>query len=142
MSDTIKAVLVGTWTMVSSEGKTRDGKTFHPFGDDPRGCLVYTESGHMSAHLMRCDRPQLPADTFQEITPVQFVESIKGYFSYFGTYTIQEDENTVTHHVEGALHPNWIGTTQVRKYKFDGDRLILQANLSRSVQTVTWTKAK
>jgi len=142
MSDTIKKALVGKWTMISSEGKTHAGKTFHPFGDNPKGCIIYTKDGYMSAHLMRPDRPQLPVDTFREITPDKFFESIKGYFSYFGTYTIQKSENIITHHVEGAMHPNWVGSTQVRTYKFDGDLLILQADLPASVQTVTWKKAK
>ena len=142
MSDSVKEALVGRWTMISSEGVTKDGKTFHPFGDDPKGCIIYTENGYMSAHLMRPNRPHLPVDTFQEISPYKFVESIKGYFSYFGTYTIQEEETTVTHHVEGAIHPNWVGTTQVRSYQFEGDHLTLSADLPTSTQTVVWEKAK
>ena len=48
------------------------------------------------------------------------------FFAYYGTYTVDELAGTVTHHLEGAMHPTYVGTDQVRQFKFVGDdRLLL-----------------
>ena len=139
-TDTVAAALIGKWTLISCEGKTTSGKTFYPYGENPQGSIIYNEQGHMSAHLMRGDRPSLNAETFRDITADELAEAFKGYFAYYGTYTLQENEGTVTHDVEGALHPNWVGSTQVRSFKFEGDHLVLQAVLPGSIQTLVWKK--
>jgi hypothetical protein len=36
------------------------------------------------------------------------------YFGYFGTFSIDEAQQTVTHHVESGWFPNLAGTDQVR----------------------------
>ena len=53
------------------------------------------------------------------------VRHINDYGSYFGTYTIDQTKQTITHHVLGAWYPNWIGHDQIRYFKFDGNRLLL-----------------
>jgi hypothetical protein len=41
---------------------------------------------------------------------------LKGYFGYFGSYTITSD-TTVIHHVSGGTIPSYIGTDQRRWYR-------------------------
>jgi len=48
-----------------------------------------------------------------------------GYLSYFGTYTIDQAKQTVTHHIRGASYPNWVDNNQVRFYRFKNNRLFL-----------------
>ncbi|MNZ92114.1 hypothetical protein D3C78_1111250 [compost metagenome] len=45
---------------------------------------------------------------------------------YFGRYQVDESEQRVVHQVEGSSFPNWIGSRQVRFYRFSGDRLELR----------------
>jgi Lipocalin-like domain len=45
------------------------------------------------------------------------------YVSYCGRYEFHGD--TVLHHVELSLFPNWVGVTQERLVKISGDRLTL-----------------
>jgi Lipocalin-like domain len=47
------------------------------------------------------------------------------YLVYFGTYTVDEEDPSVTHHVEGSIVPSYTKTDQVRPYVLDGDRLEL-----------------
>ena len=62
-----------------------------------------------------------------------------GYIAYFGSYEVSPDGTRVVHHVEGALNPEWVGGEQVRALRFDGDRLVLSADVRKSVDTVTHT---
>jgi len=50
----------------------------------------------------------------------------------------------VVHHVDGSLNPAWVGGDQVRAMRFDGDRLVLSAEVRKNGQTVmhslTWER--
>lgn len=89
------------------------------------GLLVYDAGGNMSAHVMRTDRPLFAADDAARGTDSEVRAAFEGHDAYFGTYTIDQARQTVTHHVVGASYPNWIGSDQIRHFKFDGSRLLL-----------------
>jgi hypothetical protein len=94
-------------------------------GENVSGLLVYDGGGNMSAHVMRNDLPFFAAKDPARGTDAELRTAFEGYGSYFGTYTIDQAKQTVTHQVQGAWYPNWIGHDQVRHFKFDGDRLLL-----------------
>ena len=48
-------------------------------------------------------------------------QASRRHFSYYGTYTLDESAQTVTHHVEGSSSPNMVGTDQVRAFVFEGN---------------------
>lgn len=89
------------------------------------GLLVYDGGGNMSAHVMRNDRPLFAAKDAAHGTDAEVRAAFEGHDSYFGTYTIDQAAQTVTHHVRGASYPNWIGSDQLRHFKFDRSRLQL-----------------
>jgi hypothetical protein len=60
-----------------------------------------------------------------------------GYIAYFGTYEVAPDGRSVTHHVEGALNPEWVGGDQVRGLRFEGERLVLSAEVTKNDEVVT-----
>ncbi len=107
--------LFGTWWLVSYEA--RDAQV--------SGQLIYDSAGSMSAHVMRNDRPLFATKDPARGTDVEVRAAFEGYVSYFGTYTIDPQTQTVTHHVRGASFPNWIGNDQLRYYRFDRTRLLL-----------------
>jgi hypothetical protein len=41
--------------------------------------------------------------------------------------------------VQGSLNPEWVGSHQLRGMRFDGDRMILTADVRKSGDTVTHT---
>ncbi|MBV9262676.1 MAG: lipocalin-like domain-containing protein [Candidatus Eremiobacteraeota bacterium] len=63
-----------------------------------------------------------------------------GYFCYFGTYTVDEQEQTVTHHVAGSLFPNYVGTEQIRRCSIRGNRLSLTAEAPWGHVELVWEK--
>ena len=44
---------------------------------------------------------------------------------YWGSYDVDEETNTLIHHVEEALDHAWAGTNLVRRYELRGNRLTL-----------------
>jgi hypothetical protein len=117
--------LLGTWRLVSFEARDSKGQLQYPLGEHVSGLLMYDAGGNMSAHVMRNDRALFAANDPGRGTDAEVRAAFDGHASYFGTYTIDEATQTVTHHVLGAWYPNWIGNDQLRHFKFDGSRLVL-----------------
>ena len=117
--------LVGTWRLVSFEARDSKGKVQYPLGEHVSGLLVYDAFGNVSAHVVKNDRPLFAADDPARGTDAEVRAAFDGHASYFGTYTIDQATQTVTHHVQGAWYPNWIGHDQLRRFEFDGSRLVL-----------------
>jgi hypothetical protein len=119
--------LVGTWRLVSYEARDSEGKRQYPLGERVSGQLMYDASGNVSAHVMKNDRPLFAANDSGRGTDAEVRAAFEGHASYFGTYTIDQEAQTVTHHVQGASYPNWVGGDQLRYFKFDGARLRLSS---------------
>ncbi len=65
--------------------------------------------------------------------------------AYCGTYEVREKERQVIHRPEVAEWPHYIGTDQVRNFRFEGDRLILSLeetipNGGRRRSRITWQR--
>ena len=56
--------------------------------------------------------------------------ALDGHIAYFGTYSVDEQARTVTHHRQGSVQPGDKGDL-VRGYEFVGDRLILRPRHDR-----------
>jgi hypothetical protein len=122
----VKDSFVGVWKLVASEATIADGTTLYPYGKDALGMLTYDGHGHMSAQLMRRDRPLFASGDIRNGTPEEIREAFDGYTGYFGTYEIDEQEGAVTHRVLGSHFPNWVGQDQKRFFEFSGNRLTLR----------------
>jgi Lipocalin-like domain len=119
----IAARFHGAWRYA---GTTIDGQFRTDRGGEPVGIIIYDASGHMSVQVMpgREQRPTAP---------------ISAFLSYFGTYTIDERAQTVTHHREGDLRTD-APIEVVRQYKFDGNRLILSP--VGTTQDIIWERIR
>jgi hypothetical protein len=133
--------LVGTWRLVSYITDEPDARRGTPYGDAV-GRLQYDAAGNMAGQVMRPDRGPVEVG---EGAAQQVRAAYLGYIAYFGRYDVSADGRTVTHHVEGALNPAWVGGDQVRGIRFDGDRLVLTAGVPKGGKVVThvltWERA-
>lgn len=148
---------LGAWSL-EAWTVTQPGKApVNPFGEAAKGYIIYTPQGVMSATLMKPDRPRL--ETSRPDMPARFASSIRSmraegtsdafstayfqaaaqYMNYCGRYSITRD--TVTHHVEAALIPDWVGTDLVRRYSFENDRLVLTAEEDGVLDQLTWKRS-
>jgi hypothetical protein len=97
---------------------------YAPHGDEPSGRIQYDRGGHMSAMLFPPGRELLT----DSLTAEKYRAAMRGVVAYYGTYDIDVDAGTVTHHVEGASNPAWIGDDFVRWYRFEDGDLRLSLN--------------
>ena len=117
---------VGAWRLVTFEFRKADGSVIYPFGAKAQGSIIYTASGRYSAQLMRKDRPRLKGGDQLKGTVEEVRANYQGCISYFGTYQIDHEENTILHHVEGSLFPNMEGTLQKRFFELSKNHLQLK----------------
>jgi len=120
-----KEQFTGTWKLVSSEFRHSDGQLTYPFGRDAVGIIMYDANGHVSVHMMRPDCPAFASGDLHDGTPMEIKSAFEGFVAYYGAYEVNQEEGTVTHHIEGSLFPNWVGLAQRRFFEFSGNRLTL-----------------
>ena len=120
------ANLVGTWRLASAQYRRNDGSIINIYGDDPDGMLMYDADGNMSVQIMARHRPQFAVADRLGGTPEQIQSAFQGYQAYYGTYSINENEHAVIHHLAGALLPNWVGVEQKRFFDLTDNRLTLR----------------
>jgi hypothetical protein len=132
----------GTWTMVGYEVRTADGRTLYPLGKDAVGRLTYDSAGHVSLQMMQRGQKPFHTDKPAEATSEELVAAWRGYIGYYGNWMVDEKAQTVIHSVEAAWYPNYMGTKQVRHYKFEGNRLTLEGDNSLGKAIVTFEKAR
>jgi len=125
----MRGELIGTWRFKSMVMRTERGKTVCPYGEKLFGILIYTPSGHMSALLMNPDRDKFASNDLKAGTTEEIKQAYENFDAYCGTYTVDENKGTVTHHVKGAKFPNWVGTDQVRYFELKNDKLQIKATL-------------
>jgi len=126
---------VGTWRLISIAG----GANTSNRGATPTGVIYYDATGHMAAQIQPDrERPRWTGTP----APEQAYERMRGYTAYFGTYTIDAQAGTVTHHRQGMLDPGAVDF--VRKFEFaPGDRLILTpVGGANPPARLTWERIK
>jgi lipocalin-like protein len=129
--------LVGTWRLVSMvRPDSPAGST--PYWDDrATGLIIYTSDGHMAAQLYDSRRPRLGVRWESASLEAAHTEYV-GLITYFGTYSVDRAAATITHSVEGAMTPDWIGSTLVRTYRFlTPDRLEISVVTDATGRRVT-----
>ncbi|MGD9853586.1 MAG: lipocalin-like domain-containing protein [Planctomycetaceae bacterium] len=134
---------LGSWSLVSWTVTAADGQVVHPLGDDAWGRLMYLQGGQMAASLMRRRRTAFVSDNRLEATVPECEAAYREFLAYFGTFTVQSAAGTVTHHVEAATYPNWIGTDLVRSFQFSQDLLTLSlVSAKGAAHALTWKRAE
>jgi hypothetical protein len=140
----MKSRLVGAWKLVSYCVRTAGSDIHFPYGEEPVGLLLYTDTGYMSAQIMKPERARQHRPGTETIEELK--SSYNGYIAYFGTYTVSEDSKSVTHHVEGSLHTWILQTEQKRFINLNGTTLILTAEVKSGLKTrlheITWKRVE
>jgi len=126
MTTSLRNQLIGAWTLVSYVEKPVDGSApFHPFGEVPKGIIMYTPDGFMSAQLCRPDRTPFASGDWFDGTPKEYEAEASTYIAYSGPFHVDEEGQTLTHSMFISLFPNWVGQTQPRVVRIEGGMLNL-----------------
>jgi hypothetical protein len=119
---------VGTWTLDSIEGKDESGTWAalqDRFGTDPVGYIMYDAGGHMSVQIMSRDRRPFTSKDRRDVTQEEAKDALLGFTAYFGTFSVDPEEKSITHHRIGHIVPNQATEEAKRFFHFDGNRLTL-----------------
>jgi Lipocalin-like domain len=141
------AQLLGTWKLVSIEDTMTDGKVQPSvqFGSHPYGLIMYEPDGHMCATIANGDRPAWkdPAKP----TDAEKIAYFDTFIAYCGSFKLDSETSTVTHYPSVAWTPAYVGSTQPRPFRLEGDRLIITAtrglsNPAIQKRVLVWERAK
>jgi len=116
--------LVGAWNIVSVTYQQGD-KTTEPFGSNVKGTQVFTPDGRFAVVVTRGDLPKVTSNNRETATAEESEKIVHGSIGYFGSYTTNAADNSVTVNIEAATFPNWVGTSQKRTYTITGDEMKL-----------------
>src|SRR5215470_8705526 len=138
--------VVGTWRLVSSEGRSSAGDVSRQYGDAPVGLLIYGADGYMSATLKRPGRPGFATGDRLRGTAEELRLASEGFLGYSGTYEIDEAQGMIVHHVIVADFPNIVGTDLIRRFTLENGHLVLETQpVLRAGKTwvfrLTWAPA-
>ena len=118
-----KEQVIGIWTLVSYEVVDNMGNKTYPMGEDATGFIMYHPEGFMSAQMMTKGRPKYASGALHTGTQEEMANAAQGYLAYAGPYEVDEENKVVTHHMTVSMNPTWLGDSQPRYVKLDGDIL-------------------
>jgi hypothetical protein len=113
-ANSLKDQIVGAWNFVLAEATAPDGKKSFPFGETPKGILIFTADGRFAQIHVAGDVPKIASNNRLTGTSEEYAEIMRRSLSVFGSYTVDEANKTVTYHIVSASFPNWAGEAQTR----------------------------
>jgi hypothetical protein len=126
MAQGLPEQLIGAWKLVTYVERPVDGSApFYPMGEEPQGLIMYTPDGH--TQLMHPGRPRFASGDWFRGSSEEIKEETLGYIAYRGPFHTDEEKQTLTHSMFVSLFPNWLGRTQPRVVKIEGDMLHLSS---------------
>ena len=114
--------LVGTWMLVSITLE-QNGKKTDFYGPNPQGQVTYAPNGRVSLIIARSDLPQFASKNRKAGTPEENKAVVQGSIAYFGSYSVNEADKTITFHIESCSFPNWNGIDRKVSFDISGDEL-------------------
>jgi hypothetical protein len=121
----LKDQIVGAWNFVVAEVTAPDGKKSFPFGETPKGILIFTADGRFAQIHVAGDVPKIASNNRLTATPEEYAAIMRRSLSVFGTWTVDETKKTVTYNIVSSSFPNWEGEAQTRTIdKLTGEEFV------------------
>ena len=110
----LREQIIGTWDFVVAEVTAPDGKKSFPFGETPKGVLIFTPEGRFTQIHIAGDVPKIASGNRLTGTAEEYAAIMRRSLSLFGSYLVDEDKKTVTFKIVSSTFPNWEGEAQMR----------------------------
>ena len=141
----LKEQLVGTWTFLTAADTQTDGTKFDRWGPNPKGMLVFDAHGRYVLVIHRSDLPKFASNRVDRGTAEENKAVMQGLIVTFGTYSVNEADNTLVTQIEGGSFPNLHGMGQKRIIRsLTGEELKYTnpATTTGATSEVVWKRAK
>jgi hypothetical protein len=113
----------GRWKLIAAEDLRADGTVArYPWGRQPAGSIV-VQDGACYLQIMSTDTPSFTAGA-QPVSAQMASALLSTYIAYSGPCTVDEGAGSVTVKVEAAWRPDYVGTSQTRFFRFEGDQML------------------
>ncbi|MTW11745.1 hypothetical protein GM658_14155 [Pseudoduganella eburnea] len=119
----LKEQIVGTWTYVSVDLIRADGTREALFGPDPQGQASFDANGRYILMTSRAGQARFASSNRMEATPEESKAVVQATIAHFGSYSVDEANQTITFHIQTSTFPNWNGTEQKRPFTISADEL-------------------
>ena len=136
--------ITGMYRLVSEQRKIVDTGEIVA-GSGSQGFISYDKSGRMLVVLVRSPRPN--PENLDKMTDQDRLGLFRTMTAYSGMYKF--DGRTVEHSIDISWNEAWTGTTVIRDFKKEGDKLVYTTRPApspvdgkMSVVTVVWEKVK
>jgi hypothetical protein len=117
--------VLGIWKLLSYEAEYQaTGERDPVLGKSPTGYIIFTAEGRFMAVLTGEGRKAPNTDQDR-------AQLLNSMFAYTGMWRLESDKWITK--VDVSWNPAWVGTEQVRYFKFDGDRLQVASMWVQSV---------
>lgn len=110
----LKEQIVGSWDFIVAEITAADGKTSYPFGETPKGVLIFTPDGRFAQVHVAGDVPKIASGNRLTGTAEEYAAIMRRSLAVFGSYTVDEEKRTLTFNIVSSTFPNWQGEAQTR----------------------------
>lgn len=111
----------------------------------PQAYILYTPGGFMMSITVEENRAPPKGEVLTDDERARLFKSIIS--AYSGTYAVEGD--TVTHDVNLSWNEAWTGTKQVRKFRVQGDELVIETtprtagtDTRQFINTLTWERTE
>ena len=113
-------------------------------GPNPRAMLILTEDGHYTLVVMRESLPKFASNNRTVATAEENQAVVAGSLGHFGKYTVDENDRSITFHVDSATFANWDKLPQKRSLALNGDQLSYKVAAASGGGTaeVVWKRIK
>jgi tetratricopeptide (TPR) repeat protein len=122
--------LIGSWRLVRIEYRGPKGALDDPFYHaQSTGLLTYDASGAMSVQIAAGTRPTLSIPATRPLTAAAIPDerakaaALDSYYAYFGTWELDAEHSSITHHIISALIPAETGMSYSQDAKIEGGTL-------------------
>ncbi len=119
----LKDQLIGAWALVSNEHTRPDGTKRQLYGSDPKGTLILLANGRFATISVSSERLMFKSNNRLQGTSEENQSAVQGTNASFGTWSVDEANNSLTMRFEGNLFRNLEGTDSKRPIRLAGDQL-------------------
>src|SRR3982074_3552139 len=95
----LKEQIVGSWDFVVAEITAADGKKSYPFGETPKGILIFTPDGRFAQIHVASDVPRIASGNRLTGTADEYAAIMRQSLAVLGSYTVDEEKKTVTFNI-------------------------------------------
>jgi hypothetical protein len=115
--------LAGTWTLVAADVKHADGSQTHDYGANPEGSLMVDDDGRYALQIFKAERTTFPMADKSKGTASDYQSAVMGSSTHYGTISVDQNDMTLTFHIQDSSFPDWKGQSQKRRFTLTGSEL-------------------